>query len=844
MIPSYFYFPRSSNTIKTVPYSPRPYRFVPSFFTGSNKSVPSKMQSYIEFSVLFPRLAINYSFNYVSAIVPLLTPALSATAVALHTYWKIIRHLVCPVVYVLASCYAFCIPFLAKLVQHAIISVLSQPRRLLIAEVFTLFALFSLFFVVRRLNRRLKLFVCLFQNGVNCLSLRYKAIRRHVSAKSKAVALVIPHAVYILAVCTMHFVVIGKYCFARNGLGTCLSTFAISNRAVRIVGIVLAAVMWPSMKSVQLIYSMKAGQNVKDKDDKRGKSKLEGHPFSTNDTARAWPFELISHFFICFASWTTVASETNGQQQQKENPRSKHGQLGLLLDKSAGFISTNCVELKMKLFQLVPKNVLSIFCSVLSIGHSILTTAAENLFQHRAGHEAMQTKASNTLYKNIVDRVADEMRKPISYYTSPNVENPQRDLDCAAGNTSEKEEKDDDNGGVANSNMQARASKYHVLFRLCYGNRYDCIQSSLENHSGNLGQFHHRRVAAELSKDSDTTISETSSTQAMASGNVQDSTVDSELHSSLLWSDETGKSYDALRTSAERELLRFWVVLAMIWTMRCSLHALCPSLKVFHRILLAVDVWLLYVIIWAQLGFTKGADILYEVLVHILYRKSFRLLPWLKVSSSSDTRNRSTGKMKNSEAIEHLGFLMLVAKSLKITETIRSRRVWRFLFDSGLAVGLFLLFTLTPRPFTFLASLFAGVVWPCMRSVVIAAVDYDDVDAHKDKMPSSPRASSGDCNNQNGNSGRSRRSSSASMQRRNWLAYWTAYAFVELAYIVLGATMSWVPLIVHVKVAAVVWFQVDDFAGAFYLLNWTMTHIGFVMSMFNRYPITSQPKKT
>lgn len=196
--------------------------------------------------------------------------------------------------------------------------------------------------------------------------------------------------------------------------------------------------------------------------------------------------------------------------------------------------------------------------------------------------------------------------------------------------------------------------------------------------------------------------------------------------------------------------------------------------------------------------------------------------------------------MKSKEAIEQLGILMRVAKSLHITQTIQSRRVWLFLFDSGLAVGLFLVFALTPRPLTFLATLVAGVVWPCMRSVVAIEVDLD---GDEDNKSSSPPTSFGDGKDGHGHCGRSRWSSSANGRRQNWLAYWTVYAVLELAYTVLGEKLSWIPLWLHVKVAAVVWLQADDFAGAFNLLDRTMSRIGFVESSFNRYPIASQPKR-
>lgn len=119
----------------------------------------------------------------------------------------------------------------------------------------------------------------------------------------------------------------------------------------------------------------------------------------------------------------------------------------------------------------------------------------------------------------------------------------------------------------------------------------------------------------------------------MANSNEHDAAAHSALESHALSPDENGKSYDVSRANAERHLLRFWIVMAIMWSMRGSLHTLCLSVTVFHRMLFAGDMWLLYIVVWAQLGLTNGADMLYAVLVHFLYRKGLVLLPWRTVSS-------------------------------------------------------------------------------------------------------------------------------------------------------------------------------------------------------------------
>ena len=87
---------------------------------------------------------------------------------------------------------------------------------------------------------------------------------------------------------------------------------------------------------------------------------------------------------------------------------------------------------------------------------------------------------------------------------------------------------------------------------------------------------------------------------------------------------------------------------------------------------------------------------------------------------------------------------------LRITDGLKYAQVWRFIFDSALSLVRFLLFALTPRPITFVGTIIAGVVVPCMRSAVGLEADSE---AEK-----------------------------TGLQRHNWLAYWSLYSLVDLVY--------------------------------------------------------------
>ena len=119
------------------------------------------------------------------------------------------------------------------------------------------------------------------------------------------------------------------------------------------------------------------------------------------------------------------------------------------------------------------------------------------------------------------------------------------------------------------------------------------------------------------------------------------------------------------------------------------------------------------------------------------------------VVDDQQNQRRQNGR-ENSQGSEQLGLLLRITPTLRFTDSLKSGLVWCFLYDSRLSLALFMLFALTPRPITFVATIIAGVVVPCMRSA--AALEAD---GEADKT---------------------------GLQRHNWLAYWSVYSLLDLVY--------------------------------------------------------------
>ena len=78
-------------------------------------------------------------------------------------------------------------------------------------------------------------------------------------------------------------------------------------------------------------------------------------------------------------------------------------------------------------------------------------------------------------------------------------------------------------------------------------------------------------------------------------------------------------SEDMTHIRRERRVLLFYIVLDAVCALRYALWFI--YLSVLQHIDTTADLWLFYLFIWAQIGLTTGADVLYVLLAKFLHHK-------------------------------------------------------------------------------------------------------------------------------------------------------------------------------------------------------------------------------
>ncbi|CDF38261.1 unnamed protein product [Chondrus crispus] len=71
--------------------------------------------------------------------------------------------------------------------------------------------------------------------------------------------------------------------------------------------------------------------------------------------------------------------------------------------------------------------------------------------------------------------------------------------------------------------------------------------------------------------------------------------------------------------ASEPAALKFWVTFGLVWTARSIMWYFVPSM--LKGAIESLDITLLYVLIWAQLGITKGAEIVYGLVAGVARRR-------------------------------------------------------------------------------------------------------------------------------------------------------------------------------------------------------------------------------
>lgn len=307
---------------------------------------------------------------------------------------------------------------------------------------------------------------------------------------------------------------------------------------------------------------------------------------------------------------------------------------------------------------------------------------------------------------------------------------------------------------------------------------------------------------------------------------------------------ETSTEAARFHSQAERRVLRFWVVMIVAWFTRSLLHTVLPSVSFVRTTLAATDVALFYFVFWAKLHVTSGAEPLYSLFERTIRRigvlrtrqppvvTSLSCLAWIisMLGKYSGHRNTATSNNNDPEVSPwYLSVLSSITTPLGITSSIHPRSVWRFLLDSGLAIGLFMGFALMPRWLAALLTILTGVAFPCVRSAAALDMDDESKDNECESLSISSSLSSISSSREDEKPRNEHKEKvDAAMRRQGWLAYWPLYAFLVCA--LLGRWLRWLPLWPHVKMAAVVWLQADNFAGAFAVFDWVMARIGVLLA--------------
>lgn len=245
----------------------------------------------------------------------------------------------------------------------------------------------------------------------------------------------------------------------------------------------------------------------------------------------------------------------------------------------------------------------------------------------------------------------------------------------------------------------------------------------------------------------------------------------------------SAQSVERIAKTNEMDLLRYWSVFGVIWAGRGLAHYFSPSL--FAPVLLRLDLLLFYLLLWLQIGLTRGSELLFPVLASAL-RQGHHL-----------RSNASAGA-------EQLNVFLRVLVSVGAVNAERAAMITSNLTESGVVL-LGVIFFITPRAATYVGTLLTGYLVPVYFTVFAAT-------------PVSPPVT-----------------------RHTWLSYWATFAVVEAVHVHLSKNLDWVPLWYHGKLALILWLQIPYYRGASTLLDSGMRYFGSLVSACRRTTVT--PRK-
>lgn len=251
----------------------------------------------------------------------------------------------------------------------------------------------------------------------------------------------------------------------------------------------------------------------------------------------------------------------------------------------------------------------------------------------------------------------------------------------------------------------------------------------------------------------------------------------------------TGQDDSDVCGAMEVKVLRFWIVFGLVWSAR-SLAWYCSPIVLRHM-LAGLDTALFYFFVWAQLGMTRGSNVLYSLIAKIA-RKRWHLEEKPK---------------KGEDRMEQVGLLIRLAVMAKLVSAERAPDMTSTVTESGLAlVGV--VFLITPRVATFLGTLLIGLLVPCYLST--AALET--------------RGGEG-------------------MVRHNWLSYWSVFSVTDATYAACAEMFGWLPLWYHVKMVIILWLQLPYYRGSVVVLDYVMEGVGSALSSVRKQVVTPRKRK-
>lgn len=241
---------------------------------------------------------------------------------------------------------------------------------------------------------------------------------------------------------------------------------------------------------------------------------------------------------------------------------------------------------------------------------------------------------------------------------------------------------------------------------------------------------------------------------------------------------------NAIRDSGEIAVLKFWIVFGLAWAVRSVVWYFVPAM--LGGVIGKLDVALLYVLVWAQVGLTRGANLVYGLIAGVARRR------W---------------KRSGTDRTQTANIFVRLAVAANLVRTERVADLTSAVAESGLALT-GVVFLITPRVATYLGTLLIGLLVPVYLTT--SALEGG---------------------------------ATSSAARQNWLAYWAVIAVVEVGFLACADLFGWLPLWYHVKMVGILWMQLPYYRGAGVILEAIMGYVGSMLSTVRREVVTPRKRK-